>query len=297
MELLKQVQEIPGPSGDEGRIAAFVAERCREIPSVTLQVVQDLVLAVRGKPKVALFAHMDTIGFTQAYERRLYRIGGPRVEGGELLRRVGSDETAVLQVRQKDDRSEWRLPKKVGEPGARWIYGAPLKFKKDRVTGPYLDNRAGVWNALRVLARCDDIAVAFVPGEEHSGRGAMLGARIVYEKLKITRALISDITWHTDSIKNGKGPAVSLRDRLCSRQAFVEEVLAAAEASGLPFQREVENDGGSDGHSIERSGYPIDWVFVGAPQKRCHTPREECVISDLHAMVELYACLVPALSR
>jgi putative aminopeptidase FrvX len=177
------------------------------------------------------------------------------------------------------------------------VYAAPLVVKKDKVSGPYLDNRAGVWSALRVFERGEDVAVVFTPGEEHSGRGALLGARLVHEELRITRALISDITWHTEWIKNGKGPAVSFRDRSIPRQRFLDLVIAAAVASGVPFQREVESNGGSDGSAIERSTFPIDWVFVGAPQKHSHTPREECHIPDLHAMVELYLHLVPALSR
>jgi putative aminopeptidase FrvX len=81
------------------------------------------------------------------------------------------------------------------------------------------------------------------------------------------------------------------------RQRFLDLVLAAATESGLPFQREVESGGGSDGSAIERSTFPIDWVFIGAPQKLSHTPKEECRISDLEGMADLYAALVPALSR
>ena len=296
MDLLHQLQQIPGPSGAETEIAAFVAERCRQIEGVEVREIQDLVLAVRGKPRVALLAHTDTIGFTQTHDRLLARIGGPRVEGGERVREVGGPGRAKIELRHKGDRPDWRLGKKVGRPGALWVYADPLKVRKDIVSGPYLDNRAGVWNALRTLERCEDVVVAFTPCEEHSGRGAFLAARFLHEELGITQALISDITWHTKSVKNGKGPAISYRDRLSPRKAFLDRVLQAAEASGIPFQHEVETDGGSDGHTLERSGYPIDWVFIGAPQKDSHTPREECRVSDLHAGVDLYTHLVRALS-
>jgi len=297
MDLLLQLQQIPGPSGDEGRIADFLEGYCDALDGVTVRRVGDLVLAQRGAPRVAVFAHTDTVGFTLAYDRRLVRIGGPHVEGDERLREVSGGLAARLKLKQKDGATEWRLSGKKGEAGSRWVYAAPLKIKKDTISGPYLDNRAGVWNALRTLERCPDVAVFFTPGEEHTGRGASLGARIACEELGIRRALISDITWHTDSIRCGKGPAVSLRDRYMPRQRFLDEVLAAAARSGVPFQREVESDGGSDGHSLERSSFPIDWVFVGAPQKRSHTPNEECHVPDLHQMADLYAHLVPALSR
>jgi putative aminopeptidase FrvX len=295
LELLTQLQSIPGPSGDEGRIADFVEKHCAGITGVTVRRVHDLVLATRGEPKVAVFAHIDTIGFTQAYDRLLFPLGGPKVEGGERIRSVDGKHQGRINVRQHDGNTEWRLTGAKGEPGMRWVYAAPLKVKRDQVSGPYLDNRAGVWNALRVLERCDNVAVVFTPNEEHTGRGALLGARMVYNDLGITRALISDITWHTKWVKQGKGPAISLRDRVAPRQRFLDEVIALAEESGLPFQREVEKDGGSDGSLIERSTFPIDWVFIGAPQKRTHTPRESCRISDLWATVELYCALIPRL--
>src|SRR5262249_49175126 len=115
------------------------------------------------------------------------------------------------------------------------------------------------------------------------------------EEFGVNQALISDITWHTDHVRCGHGPAVSLRDRYLPRWTFLERVLAAAEASSVPFQREIEGAGSSDGGWIERSGYPIDGVFVGAPQKHSHTPLEEVEAGDLEAMVSLYVELVARL--
>jgi putative aminopeptidase FrvX len=297
MELLLTLQEIPGPSGDEGEIADFLEAHCSSLPGVTVRRVLDVVIAQRGKPRVAIFAHTDTVGFTQAYERSLVSIGGPRVQGGERLKEVRGPGKARIQIRLNDGEPEWILTGRDGRPGSRWVYAAGLQVKGDQVSGPYLDNRAGVWNGVRVLERCDDVVVLFTSGEEHSGKGALLAAHIAFEDLGITRALISDITWDTDWIKNGKGPAVSHRDRSVPRRRYLEEVLGAAEHSGVRFQHEVERSGGSDGSSLDRLPYPIDWVFVGAPQKDPHTVHEVCSIRDLQAMVDLYAHLVPALSR
>ncbi|MGV3719384.1 MAG: aminopeptidase, partial [Actinomycetota bacterium] len=261
MDLLTQLQQIPGPSGDEGRIADFLDARCRSLPGVTVQRYGDLLLVTRGEPRVAIFAHTDTIGFTQGYGRNLIPIGGPRPENGDELVEVGGPGEARIKVREGEAR-DWRLSTKAGNPGSRWVYAAPLRIKAGEIMGPYLDNRAGVWNALQAVARCKDVAVVFTPGEEHSGRGALIGARLIHQDLNITRALISDITWHTKGVRCGKGPAISFRDRSVPRQRFLDEVLAAATDSGVPYQREVESDGGSDGSQIERSTYPIDWVFI-----------------------------------
>ena len=296
MELLTHLQQIPGPSGDEGAIADYVEDWCRKLPEASVTRVGDLILAVRGTPKVAIFAHLDTIGFTQGHNRTLIPIGSPRVEGDERLVSVSTGAKARLKLTHTGGSIGWRLPRNAGQPGERWVYADPLQIRGDRIRGPYLDNRAGVWNALHTFAACEDVAAVFTPSEEHSGRGALLGARLVYTELHVTQALISDITWHTDWIKCGKGPAVSYRDRYMPRQRFLEHVLRLTERSGVPFQHEVEREGGSDGAYVERSTYPIDWVFIGAPQKRSHTVREQCSIRDLEQMRALYAYLVPALT-
>ncbi|MFC7670050.1 hypothetical protein ACFQT0_23785 [Hymenobacter humi] len=41
---------------------------------------QDCILLVFGKPRTAVFAHLDSIGFTVRYGRQLVRIGAPRAK-------------------------------------------------------------------------------------------------------------------------------------------------------------------------------------------------------------------------
>jgi putative aminopeptidase FrvX len=292
---LRALVEIEGTSGDEGRIAAAVAERVGALPDVHRHCLQDNLIVWRGQPQVALFAHLDTVGFTLGYERELVRIGGPHVAGGEAVRSTVAGVTHRGRVVKRDDR--WVLDGAPDAPeGSRWVYDSNLELDGVKVRGPYLDNRAGVWSALEVLRACGDVAVAFTANEEHSGRGATTCARWLYDHLRIGQALISDITWHTRFIRRGRGPAVSLRDRNVPRQLYLDRILAAAEASGIPFQREIETDGSSDGGAIERSGIPMDWLFVGAPEEASHTPGEVLDLNDLRDMARLTAHLVRALS-
>ncbi len=293
---LQALVAIEGVSGDEGRIAAAVAEQAASVNGARIERIQDNVIVWRGEPRVALFAHLDTVGFTLGYGHDLVRIGGPHVEGDEALRSTVGGRTHRGHLRKRDD--DWVLEGAPEAPGgSRWVYDTALELDGAKVRGPYLDNRAGVWSALAVLRECEDIAVAFTAQEEHSGRGAVTCARWLHDRLGITRALISDITWHTRYIRRGRGPAVSLRDRNLPRQAYLDRVLAAAEASGIPFQREIETDGSSDGGAIERSGLPIDWVFIGAPEEDSHTPHEVIDLNDLRGMARLTTYLVRALSE
>jgi putative aminopeptidase FrvX len=182
-----------------------------------------------------------------------------------------------------------------GEPGSAWVYADAVREQGGVLVGPYLDNRAGVWIALRALQLARDVVVAFTTGEEHSGRGALIAACWLVERYGVRQAIISDITWDTAHVHCGSGPAISLRDRFVPRRTYLARVLAIAARSGLPHQIEVESDGSSDGGWMERSGFPIDWVFVGPPEKRPHTSREELSVADLLAAPELIAALVAGL--
>ncbi|MDQ2798401.1 MAG: M20/M25/M40 family metallo-hydrolase, partial [Armatimonadota bacterium] len=191
----------------------------------------------------------------------------------------------------------WKVAGKTNAPpGSRWVYAAAPQEKDGEIAAPYLDNRAGVWAALHVLRHCPRVAVAFTSYEETRGVGALLCARRLFEAYGITQALIADLTWHTKDIKCGKGVAVSLRDSCLPRGRYLDRILALAETSGLPFQREIESSGGSDGASLDRSGVPMDWVFVGAPEHGPHTIRECVNIGDLQGMAALLVHLVRELT-
>ncbi len=298
LDLLWELLAIDGPAADEGALADWLSGWIgRTIPDVRLERIGESVLVLRGeKPAVALFAHTDTTGWTQGYDKRLISIGGPDGEVGDLIRPAGRPDGGNVLARRKD--GTWRVKGKTeAPPGTNWVYAAKPERVGEEIVAPYLDNRAGVWAALEALTRCPRIAVAFTAGEETNGRGATICARRLFESHGIAQALIADITWHTKHIRCGLGPAVSLRDSYLPRRRYLDRVLALAEAWGHPFQREIQSSGGSDGAYLERSGVPIDWVFVGAPEKGAHTAAERVQIGDLRGMADLLVYLVDGLSE
>lgn len=307
MEQLLALLALPGVCGDEGPVADWLENELRSQSSVVLLRLSDCVIAIRGTPRVAIFAHIDTTGFTLGYGCRLIPIGDPDPKDGDPVRLATAAAavdaatepgwgTVYLRDKHGDD---LRLRRMGGAdctgttPGTRWIYNRPPQFDDAGgiLTAPYLDNRAGVWCALRVLERCENIAIAFTTGEEQHGHGARVCADWLYRERGITQALIADMTWHTRHTPRGGGPVISLRDACCPRQAFLERVLAFAEASGIPFQREIQDEGSSDGGYLLRSSVPIDWAFVGAAQKKPHTSRESVSLSDLESMTDLLTYL------
>lgn len=111
--LLRRLQAIHGTSGDEGRLADVLAARLaragkarpgQSAAPVRIVRVGDTLVAAKGIPRVALFAHLDTVGFTVGYERELIEIGSPMPRAGDLL---WADPTTLhddLPVRRRSAR-------------------------------------------------------------------------------------------------------------------------------------------------------------------------------------------------
>jgi len=298
LDLLWDLLKLDGPSGDEGPIADWLEGwLARELPEVRVERLGDSLITRRGaRPVVAVFAHLDTTGWTLGYDKRLLPIGGPDGKVGDAIRPARGPDTGSTLARRKD--GSWKVRGKTSAaPGSRWVYAAAPAEEGKEIAAPYLDNRAGVWAALHVLKRCSNAAVAFTAYEETRGVGALTCARRLAETSGISQALVADLTWDTKHVKCGRGVAISLRDSCLPRQRYLDRILALAETSGLPFQREIESSGASDGAALDRSGVPFDWVFVGAPEKGAHTARERVHISDLQSMAALLVHLVNGLSE
>jgi putative aminopeptidase FrvX len=304
MELLKQLIEIRGASSDEGRVKDFILEyvhsesiKWKTKPTIIEGIdYQDCLILVFGKPTTAIYAHMDSIGFTVGYDRELIRIGGPRAIDGMQL--VGSDsqgeiETELMVLEDED-----------GSKTLQYVYERPidrgtiLTFKPDfretdeYIQSPYMDNRLGVWNALKVAESLENGAIVFSTYEEHGGNSVGFCANYLLKEYGVRQSLISDITWVTHGVVHGGGVAISMRDSGLPRRKYLERIIQLAKLSGVQFQLEVESAGGSDGTMLQKSDLPIDWCFIGAPEDHVHTPDEKVVKYDIMCMVELYRYLM-----
>jgi putative aminopeptidase FrvX len=300
MEKLMALLALPGPSGDEGAVAEWLlAEVPRAAPDAVLMRLGDNLLVTRGEPRVAIFAHTDTTGFTLGYHDELIPIGDPAPRPGDPVRSVSpAPDGAALRgkVRPHGKSDVYRLEADgKARPGTRWVYDREPAREGDGITAPYLDNRAGVWCALRALGRSPDVAVAFTTGEEQHGHGARVCAQWLYTRFGLTQALIADITWHTQDVRCGEGAVLSLRDAYCPRQSYLDRVVSLADQSGIRCQKEIQSAGSSDGGHLLRSSAPMDWVFVGAPEHDPHTSAERLALSDLEHLTDLLAYLADRL--
>lgn len=303
--LLKGLCAIPGTAGDEGAVSDFVVEyladnapRFAATPEVfSGPGFQDMVIAVFGKPRTAVFAHLDTVGYTVAHEKTLFKVGNPKAETGAQL--VGEDEEGPISCRLVVN------PKKKGgqetlsydfdrqiAPGTVLTYAPDWKETRDYVNGAYLNNRLGVWNALQMAETMENGALVFSTYEEHGGGGAQFAGGFLQQRYGVHQALISDVTLVTKHIKHRKGVAISMRDRGIPRRSYVNRIIELAKEAGINFQLEVENAGGSDGNSLQSSSLLWDWCFVGPPEANYHRPGEKVHKRDIEAMRALYDLLI-----
>lgn len=304
MKLLETLCRIHAPSGNEQNLTSFLLNYITEHKSnwKTQPVVlhgegfQDCVLLVFGKPRSAIFAHMDSIGFTVRYGKQLVRIGGPDLESGYTL--VGEDSQGKIECTLKYDEETHELSyeyEREIERGTELVFKCDFRETEETVQSCYMDNRLGIWSALQVAETMENGIIAFCCWEEHGGGSVAYLARYIHEQYGVTQGLISDITWVTEGVHAGKGVVISLRDSLIPRRSYVQRIIALAKEAGVPYQLEVEGAGGSDAKELQRSAYPWDWCFVGAPEDNVHTPNEIVHKKDIESMVALYKVLMEKL--
>jgi len=303
INLLKSLCEVSSPSGSEYLMKGFLLKYLEENQHnfktkpviINNQHTQDGMLWIFGdKPTTAIFAHQDIIGFTVRYDNKLVPIGTPSAELGYELVSVSDKPVHTKLVTMDDDYLSIDLNYTLA-PGTELVFAPHFQVDGDWVTSPYLDNRMGIYNALRVAETLENGIIAFTCYEEHRGGNVASLARIIFEQYGVSQALISDITWHTEGVFAGNGPAISLRDSYIPRKLFLNKVIHLAVKSGIPYQLEVEGSGGSDGSELQRSPYPFDWCFIGVPIKEAHSPKETLHIDDLEKLVALYSYLMKKL--
>jgi putative aminopeptidase FrvX len=299
LSILKTMCAIHSPSGNEVAMKEFLldyikkeSKKWKHKPKVIHgKGFQDNIMLVFGKPRTAIFAHTDSIGFTVRYGKQLVKIGGPRIEKGYEL--VGSDSKgkceATLNVVK--DTMEYKA-KRNFDTGTELVFKANWREDKDYVQCCYIDNRLGCYNALKVAETLKDGVIVFSTWEEHGGGSVSYLQKYLADNYKISQALISDISWISDGVFPAKGPVISMRDSLIPRRSYINKIIDIAKKHKVAYQLEVEGSGGSDAKELQMAENVWDWCFVGAAEQFVHTPNEKVHKKDIEGMIDLYKALM-----
>jgi len=235
--------------------------------------------------------HMDTVIFTVRYQDQLVAIGQPEIEDGFKL--SGKDTWGPISCKLiVDDNDGLRYDFGRGiQSGTSLLFEENFSENGQLIQSPGLDNRLGVYVALKISETLENGLIVFSCWEEQGGGTVPFLTKFIYERYGIQQSLIADITWATEGVVPGKGAAVSLRDRFIPRKHYVDKIMNIVKNSSVPYQLEVEGSGSSDGREIQLSPYPVDWCFVGAAQQRPHSPEEKVHKQDIESMIALYKLL------
>lgn len=284
--LLEKLTSIHATSGNEELLRNFLVVYFKNNFSdkVEIKKINGGLVVVRGNPKYVLFSHMDSTGYMVGYNNEILGIGSPVFDQNMTL----VDKKGKLFDVEKNNDLTFLKSKKTIKRGKRLVFKNNIRTEKGKIYSAYLDNRLGVFVALKSIENKKNFALCFSCYEETGGGNAAVLAKYVYKKHKIKKAIICDITWHTEGIKFNKGIVISLKDVAIPRQKFVDKIIKRCVGNNIKFQLEVEKSGGSDGTEIQKSILPMDWVFIGIPQKNPHSNKEEVYIKDVYDLIKFY---------
>ncbi|HSF53207.1 MAG TPA: hypothetical protein VLA71_05620 [Algoriphagus sp.] len=302
MKFLFELLSKHSVSGDESEISRFIfdyiekrASFWKVQPEIYFgEKFHDCLLLKFGVPRTGVFAHLDTIGFMTRYQNQLIPVGGPEIVPGTRLTGNDSKGKILCNLLGDDEACFHDFPRGI-DRGTRLSFEQNIRVDEEFIQAAYLDNRLGIFNALKLCETIENGWVVFSTYEEHGGGSIPFLLKFIQETAPIKQALISDITWITEGIEYHKGVVISIRDKFIPRRIFLDRLIELAEQSGIPFQLEVESYGGSDGREVQFSPYPIDWCFIGAAENHVHTPNEKVSLYDLDCMIRMYQFLIEKL--
>lgn len=318
LEILKQLNESHGPSGDEGGIREKIRILARPwADEVVTDTLGNLIVRKKGDgPRVMFAAHMDSIGFIVTHIEkegflRVGRLGGvaPK-EAAYTPVRFNNGVRGVFVPEEKADFGKLKLDecfidigagdeaeaKKMVQVGDTCVYDQPVRSQGDRVTAPYLDDRMACAVLLAALERIKtpscDLYMVFTVQEEVGLRGARTAAWWVEPDVGIA----VDVTGVDDTpgseksgtARLGKGAAVKVMDSsvICHPEA-VAKLWSLAQTRNIPVQRDILRSGGTDAGAIHTTRVGVKTGGISIPCRYIHTPAETASLSDAEACIRL----------
>lgn len=324
---LETLSNLPGVSGDEGRVRQAIIEILKDHP---LEMKRDHLgnLFFRKKspvqePRLMLTAHMDEVGLMivsvdKSGHLKFRTVGGidARVLAGKRVK-VGPDavlgvigvkpvhlqkpgepqkpyeiEQMTIDIGAKNNEEADKYVK-IGDYATYDSVFTPLGVGYFR--GKAFDNRAGCAVLIELLLDPDTPAfdAVFTVQEEIGSRGALVAAYT----LKPKRALVLEGTVAADtpgtdqaqsSTILGGGPAISTMDRsVIVDREMLRELIATAGAAGIPFQFRRFTGGATDAGAIALSREGVKAALLSVPCRYIHSPHSVLKESDFYDTVNL----------
>ncbi|TWT86073.1 M42 family metallopeptidase [Neorhodopirellula pilleata] len=335
IEFLQAAITTPSPSGYEEPIQKLIREYLNSHTSdVSVDVHGNLTASIgdASGPRLMLAGHCDQIGMLISYideEGFLYAqtIGGwdPQQLIGQAMTiwTAGGPVAAVISrkpihlLSPKEREQVVRLEEMWLDIGARSAdeakasvrIGDPvtldLKYHTllgDRVSGPGMDNKTGMWTVMETIRRCAAEQTAsplachlhsVATVQEEIG---LRGAKTAATRIDPQVAIAVDVTHASDcptidkqqqgDIRLGGGPVIFRGPNINAKVA--SRLIELAEANGIDYQlAALGRAAPNDSNALQISGAGVATGLVAVPNRYMHSAVETVSLSDLDAIARL----------
>ncbi len=325
MKLLNELCVLNGTSGDEKSVREFIISKLPDDCTYSVDALGNLIVDKRGettpKNKVALFAHMDEVGFIVTYisddgyvyvsnvggiddsalfGKKLTINGFVGVAGGKAIHQCSADESKKIPsitdisvdfgFENKQDAEKYIS---LGDFG--YFKSDFIPFGDKMLKSKALDDRVGCDVMLELLQEKSkiDYTCVFTVQEEIGTRGATVSAYTVNPDYAIviettTASDIPDTPDHKKVCKTGGGAVVSFMDRatLYDRELY-KRAFEIAEKNNIPCQTKTVVAGGNDAGVIHKSAGGIKTIAVSLPCRYIHSGSSVCNSNDIESVEKL----------
>lgn len=330
MNLLKKLCILNGTSGDEGTVREEIVKMLPDDCDYTVDALGNLIVNKKGektpKNKVALFAHMDEVGFIVTYITEegfvhLANVGGiddsalfgkkisvnglVGVAGAKAIHQCSDDESKSIPKLTDVSvdfgfETKAQAEEKIGLGDFGYFVSDFVEFGDDLVKSKALDDRLGCAIMVELLqGKAEyDFTCVFTVQEEVGTRGATVSAYTVNPDYAIviettTASDIPDTPDHKKVCKVGQGAVVSFMDRgtIYNKDLF-KLAFDVAKKNNIPCQTKTVVAGGNDASAIHKSAGGIKTIAVSLPCRYIHTASSVGNKVDMNSVKALVSALL-----
>ena len=321
---------LNGTSGDEKNVRDFIISHLAEDCDYAVDSLGNLIVNKKGetepKNKVALFAHMDEVGFIVTYitddgfvnvasvggidnsalfGKKLTINGCVGVAGAKAIHQCSSDEakkipeiTDVSVDFGFESREEAEKYISLGDFG--YFKSDFIEFGNDMIKSKALDDRLGCAVMLELLQEKSKInyTCVFTVQEEIGTRGATVSAYTVNPDYAIviettTASDIPDTPENKKVCKVGEGAVVSFMDRgTIYNKDLYKKAREIADKNGIANQTKTVVAGGNDASAIHKSAGGIKTIAVSLPCRYIHSSASVGSKADMESVKSLVNALL-----
>ena len=330
MELLEKLCLVNGTSGDENEVRNAIISLLPQDCIYTVDAIGNLIVEKNGgiepKNKVALFAHMDEVGFIVTYidddgfvfvnsvggiddsalfSKKITINGFTGVAGGKAIHQCSGDEAKKIPAintisvdfgfENKDEAEKFIS---LGDFG--YFKSDFVEYGDGFIKSKALDDRVGCTVLLELLQRKTKInyTAVFTVQEEVGTRGATVSAYNVKPDYAIvvettTASDIPDTPDRKKVCKLGDGAVVSFMDRgTIYNKDLYKKAFEIAKDNGISCQTKTVVAGGNDAATIHKSVGGIKTIAVSLPCRYIHSGSSVCNSKDISAVEKLTELLL-----